>query len=236
MTPLIVTDRDGDLELVIGSPGGSSIITYTARTTISILDWNLPVQDAINAGHATARTETVAAEISRFPAGLADALTARGWQLEQTSLGEVSGIQAVRVTPRGLEGGAGILVGDLDLVGQRLGTDVIGPLCDGRQNVGFRGVVGDLNVVFDFQIGIFERRDLLIALAVDLGQVREVQIAPRLKLDSGRARENNANEAQGRALLFLARGYEATRQRCVQAYQSLTRALRLLRSGLADGE
>jgi len=106
MTPLIVTDRDGDLELVIGSPGGSSIITYTARTTISILDWNLPVQDAINAGHATARTETVAAEISRFPAGLADALTARGWQLQQTSLGEVSGIQAVRVTPRGLEGGA----------------------------------------------------------------------------------------------------------------------------------
>ena len=106
MTPLIVTDRDGDLELVIGSPGGSSIIAYTARTTIGILDWNLPVQDAINVGNATARTETVAAEISRFPAGLADALTARGWHLQQTSLGEVSGIQAVRVTPRGLEGGA----------------------------------------------------------------------------------------------------------------------------------
>jgi len=106
MTPVIVTDRDGDLELVVGSPGGSSIIAYTARTTIGILDWGLPVQDAINVGNATARTETVAAEITRFPAGIADALTARGWQLQQTSLGEVSGLHAIRVTPRGLEGGA----------------------------------------------------------------------------------------------------------------------------------
>lgn len=106
MTPVIVTDRNGDLELVIGSPGGSSIIAYTARTTIGILDWHLPVQDAINVGNATARTGRVAAEISRFPAGIADALTARGWQLQQTSLGEVSGLHAIRVTPRGLEGGA----------------------------------------------------------------------------------------------------------------------------------
>ncbi|MBL8546982.1 MAG: gamma-glutamyltransferase [Hyphomonadaceae bacterium] len=106
MTPVIVTDRDGDLELVVGSPGGSSIIAYTARTTIGILDWNLPVQEAINVGNATARTETVAAEINRFPPGIAEALTARGWTLQQTSLGEVSGIHAIRVTPRGLEGGA----------------------------------------------------------------------------------------------------------------------------------
>lgn len=106
MTPVIVTDRDGDLELVIGSPGGSSIIAYTARTTIGILDWGLPVQDAVNVGNATARTETVAAEITRMPAGVADALTGRGWQLQQTSLGEVSGLHAIRVTSRGLEGGA----------------------------------------------------------------------------------------------------------------------------------
>ena len=106
MTPTIVTDRDGDLELVIGSPGGSSIIGYVARSTIGILDWNLSVQQAIDYGNATARTETIGAEINRFPPGIAEALTARGWTLQQTSLGEVSGIHAIRVTPRGLEGGA----------------------------------------------------------------------------------------------------------------------------------
>lgn len=106
MAPVIVTDRDGDLELVIGSPGGSSIIGYVARSTIGILDWNLPVQQAIDYGNATARTANVGAEVDRFPPGIADALTARGWTLQQTGLGEVSGIHAIRVTPRGLEGGA----------------------------------------------------------------------------------------------------------------------------------
>lgn len=107
MTPTIVLDRNGDLELVVGSPGGSSIIGYTARTTIGILDWNMPVQDAINGGNATARTAVVAAEVNRFPAGIADALTARGWRLEQTGIGEVSGLHAIRVRADGsLEGGA----------------------------------------------------------------------------------------------------------------------------------
>ena len=107
MTPTIVLDRNGDLELVVGSPGGSSIIGYTARTTIGVLDWNMPVQDAINGGNATARTPVVAAEVSRFPAGIADALTARGWRLEQTGVGEVSGLHAIRVRADGsLEGGA----------------------------------------------------------------------------------------------------------------------------------
>jgi len=107
MTPTIILDRNGDLELVVGSPGGSSIVGYTARTTIGIIDWNLSVQDAINVGNATARTSVVAAEVNRFPAGIADALTARGWRLDQTSVGEVSGIQAIRVRADGtLEGGA----------------------------------------------------------------------------------------------------------------------------------
>lgn len=107
MVPAIVLDRNGDLELVVGSPGGSAIIGYTARTTIGILDWNLPVQQAINYGNATARTAEIAAEIDRLPPGIADALTARGWQLQQTALGEVSGIHAIRVRPDGsLEGGA----------------------------------------------------------------------------------------------------------------------------------
>src|SRR6202008_1664085 len=39
MAPLIGTDRNGELQLVIGSPGGSSIIGYVARSTIGILDW-----------------------------------------------------------------------------------------------------------------------------------------------------------------------------------------------------
>lgn len=106
MTPMIVTNRDGDLELVIGSPGGSSIIGYVARATIGILDWNLTPQQAVDLSNATARTAPVVVENARLPAGVADALTARGWQLREIGAMEVSGLHVIRVTPSGLVGAA----------------------------------------------------------------------------------------------------------------------------------
>ena len=105
MSPLIVLDRDGDLELVIGSPGGSAIIGYVARATIGILDWNLGVQGAIDVGNATARETPARIEAPRMPAGMVQQLTARGWAVQESAL-EASGLHAIRVTPQGLEGGA----------------------------------------------------------------------------------------------------------------------------------
>ncbi len=105
MSPTIVTDRDGELALVIGSPGGSAIIGYVSRATIAILDWNAPVQDALAMGNVTARYAPASIEAGRFPADIADDLRARGWTLVE-SPGEGSGLHAIRVTPQGLEGGA----------------------------------------------------------------------------------------------------------------------------------
>lgn len=105
MSPTIVTDRDGELALVIGSPGGSSIIGYVARATIGILDWNMPVQDALGVGNVTARNAPARIEGARMPAGIPDALRARGWELQEV-IGEDSGLHAIRVTRSGLEGGA----------------------------------------------------------------------------------------------------------------------------------
>jgi gamma-glutamyltranspeptidase/glutathione hydrolase len=104
MSPTIVTDTDGELVLVVGSPGGSDIIGYVARATIGILDWNLPVQTALDLGNATARFEAVEAEPARWPAGIGETLTARGWKLVP-AIGW-SGLQAIHVTPKGLEGAA----------------------------------------------------------------------------------------------------------------------------------
>ncbi len=106
MVPTIVTRRNGELELVVGSPGGSAIIGYTARTTIGILDWGLPVQEAINLSNATARSSPANVEAARLPAGIMDGLRQRGWDLRDVSGLEESGIHAIRSTSRGLEGGA----------------------------------------------------------------------------------------------------------------------------------
>ncbi|MEQ1617825.1 MAG: gamma-glutamyltransferase family protein [Terricaulis sp.] len=106
MSPTIVTDRDGELALVIGSPGGSSIIGYVARATIATLDWRLPLADAVAGANVTARNTPARAETQRWPAGIADALRARGWTIEDSGVLEVSGLHAIRVTPNGLEGAA----------------------------------------------------------------------------------------------------------------------------------
>lgn len=106
MVPTIVTDRNGELVLVVGSPGGSAIVGYVARTTIGILDWNMPVQDVINLSNATARTAPANIEEDRMPAGVAAELRRRGWELRDVAGLEDSGLHAIRVTPNGLEGGA----------------------------------------------------------------------------------------------------------------------------------
>lgn len=50
MSPTIVM-KDHQPYILIGSPGGSRIIDYVARTLIAILDWNMDPQAAINLGH-----------------------------------------------------------------------------------------------------------------------------------------------------------------------------------------
>lgn len=106
MSPTIVTDRNGELVLVIGSPGGSAIIGYVARTTIGVLDWNLAPQAAIDLSNATARASPVSAETERAPPGVLDTLRQRGWAFRDVTGLEESGLHAILVTEDGLVGGA----------------------------------------------------------------------------------------------------------------------------------
>jgi gamma-glutamyltranspeptidase / glutathione hydrolase len=51
MSPSIVFDEDGNVEIVTGSPGGSRIIGYTAQSIVSMIDFGLDPQQAINVPH-----------------------------------------------------------------------------------------------------------------------------------------------------------------------------------------
>ena len=105
MSPLIVTDRNGELRLVAGSPGGSSIIAYVARATIGMLDWDQTPQDALATGNIVARFDTARGEGARVPPGVISALRERGWRIDDAA-GEESGLHVIEVTPNGLRGGA----------------------------------------------------------------------------------------------------------------------------------
>lgn len=47
MAPAIVLDRKGRFVAAVGSPGGPSILAYNLKALVGMLDWKLPVQDAI---------------------------------------------------------------------------------------------------------------------------------------------------------------------------------------------
>jgi len=51
MSPSIVFDARGNVEIVTGSPGGSRIIGYTAQSIMNMIDFSLDPQQAINVPH-----------------------------------------------------------------------------------------------------------------------------------------------------------------------------------------
>ena len=62
MAPSIVFNPDGEFLFSTGSPGGNSIIAYTAKTIIGILDWGLSPQEAIELPNMVARNGRVSVE------------------------------------------------------------------------------------------------------------------------------------------------------------------------------
>ncbi|KAB0269095.1 gamma-glutamyltransferase [Microvirga brassicacearum] len=104
MAPTIVLDEGNKLYAVVGSPGGSLIINYVAKTLVGLLDWKLDPQvaaDLPNAGSRNGPTELEAGtEAAEWKAGL----EAKGHEVKL--IDQNSGIHAILVTPAGLVGGA----------------------------------------------------------------------------------------------------------------------------------
>jgi len=78
MTPSMVFDDDGRLRLLIGSPGGTRIISYVAQAIVNVLDWEMNVQDAVAAPHFLSRGGPIELEQDTDLAVHADALQALG--------------------------------------------------------------------------------------------------------------------------------------------------------------
>ncbi len=115
MSPTLVFDGSGRVVMALGSPGGSRIIGYVAKTLVAVLDWKLDVQKAINLPHFTNRNGSTDLEKGTPLADLKPKLEALGHKVNVRSL--TSGLHGIMVTPEGLTGGAdsrreGIAAGD----------------------------------------------------------------------------------------------------------------------------
>ena len=105
MAPVIVFDAKGHVVAALGSPGGPSIIAYNLKALVAILDWKLPVADALALPNLVSRGAVFTSEVARFPPGVVDALAAGGVHIVP-GFNEESGLHAIVARPGGLEGAA----------------------------------------------------------------------------------------------------------------------------------
>ena len=115
MAPTLVYDPQGRLYMIVGSPGGSAIINYVAKTLVGVLDWGLDPQAAIDLPNIGSRNGPTELERDTSAVALQPKLQALG---EETRVvDENSGLQAIVRTRQGWIGGAdprreGVAAGD----------------------------------------------------------------------------------------------------------------------------
>ncbi|MEQ9674775.1 MAG: gamma-glutamyltransferase [Roseovarius indicus] len=103
MSPTIVL-KDGKPVLIVGSPGGSRIIGYVAKTIIAHLDWGMDVQEAVALPHLVNRFGTYDVEGGLVSEDLATSLAGMGFEVNRRLL--TSGLHAISLHEGGMKGGA----------------------------------------------------------------------------------------------------------------------------------
>lgn len=115
MSPAMVFSRGNEIRMVVGSPGGSAIINYVAKTLVGALDWKLDLQAAIDLPNFGSRNGPTQIERDSAYESLVGDLKARNHLVETVPL--VSGLHGIERVPAGWRGGAdprreGIAKGD----------------------------------------------------------------------------------------------------------------------------
>lgn len=106
MAPIIVLDHDGHFVAALGSPGGSAILEYSAKTVVGALAWHLSMQQAIDLPNLIAHGDDFIGEMGRFSPAVITGLRERGIDLRE-GRAENSGLHGVMRGPDGTyEGGA----------------------------------------------------------------------------------------------------------------------------------
>ncbi|WP_243074348.1 gamma-glutamyltransferase [Microbacterium sp. SS28] len=121
MSPTIVLDG-GDVRYVVGSPGGSMIITTVTQVLINRIDLGMTLPEAVAAPRASQRNTTAVAAEPAFIAAYGPPLQAFGHVFSSTA--EIGAVAAIEVSDDGLMtavaepvrrgGGAGVVVKPAD--------------------------------------------------------------------------------------------------------------------------
>ncbi len=104
MSPVVVFDDEGAFFAALGSPGGPAIIGYVVKTLIALIDWEMSLQDAVNAANVVYPRDQAVIEEGALDSQIIAGLEAKGHAILQRPL--TSGVHAVRVREDGSFEGA----------------------------------------------------------------------------------------------------------------------------------
>ncbi len=111
MTPTIV-EKDGQLKMVIGTPGGSTIITSVFQTILNVIDHEMTMQEAVNASkfHHQWLPDRILYERGKIDTAVVIDLTAMGHAVEPR--GQIGRMQCIYIRPDGkIEGASDVTRG-----------------------------------------------------------------------------------------------------------------------------
>lgn len=94
MSPVIVLDRHNRPVLALGSAGGPNIINHVAQTLVGVLEWQQPLQIAIEQYHYGSRNGPTELEQGRDWTTIMAGLQSRGHQIENRDI--TSGLHGIQ--------------------------------------------------------------------------------------------------------------------------------------------
>jgi gamma-glutamyltranspeptidase/glutathione hydrolase len=106
MTPTIV-EKNGELFMTLGTPGGSTIITSVVQTILNVHEFNMTMHEAVNAArfHHQWKPDSIRIESELFDNKVKNNLIKSGYRLnDKGPIGRVDGILVKK--DKKLEGGA----------------------------------------------------------------------------------------------------------------------------------
>lgn len=106
MAPAIILDKDGRFFAAVGSPGGPAIVDYNLKCIVGLLDWGLPIGEAVAMPNLIASGDTYDAEVAKLPPAVVSGLAEKNVHLIQGFGAEGSGAQGIQRTKAGWRGGA----------------------------------------------------------------------------------------------------------------------------------